>query len=554
MIHSKSPEHGLLFDSYRQVLGDGLYQKLLAGWQGVMRMSILKCMPVETLAGHFHPSHGRPTKELYSICGLLLIKEFNNWTMDQAVDSYGMNMGVHFALNLEPVGQQLSKRTLESYQKIFIDNNLAAEVMNSVTGELIAQLGLQLSHQRLDSTHVLSNMANFGRNRLLATAVKRFLTQLKRHDRNAYDELDEELRVRYRQNWYKFFGAAKEHNVTVGNLSLQIAQDMQSLIVRFENNAKHNDRLVFKQMVTIFQQRCEVVNDTLVIREKPGGDVIVNPSDPDATVAHKGPGHQIQLSETCSPENEVQLITSALPQTTVKSDSSSLPEVIEDLKQNDRLPEELVADTAYCSDNNVQSAKEENVELLGPVVGEKKNLKEDRLRLSQFEIDEETETVLRCPTGKVPLSSKYDPKTDNCQTIMRGSDCGRCRLKRRCRSRVSMSGNGRFSHHGKERRLEKRRDYEKTDEFAQRYSIRSGIEATNSSTKRRTGLGHLRVRGSPAVSFALLMKITGWNLLRAAASSIMREKVVILAQMAIFALFWSIRRKIPGPQTISAAK
>jgi hypothetical protein len=36
-------------------------------------------MPADALAAHFHDVIGRPTKELYSVAGLLLIKEFMNW-------------------------------------------------------------------------------------------------------------------------------------------------------------------------------------------------------------------------------------------------------------------------------------------------------------------------------------------------------------------------------------------------------------------------------------------------------------------------------------------
>ena len=40
---------------------------------------VLELMPADALAAHFHDVIGRPTKELYSVAGLLLIKEFMNW-------------------------------------------------------------------------------------------------------------------------------------------------------------------------------------------------------------------------------------------------------------------------------------------------------------------------------------------------------------------------------------------------------------------------------------------------------------------------------------------
>jgi Transposase DDE domain len=69
---------------------------------------------------------------------------------------------------------------------------------------------------------------------------------------------------------------------------------------------------------------------------------------------------------------------------------------------------------------------------------------------------------------------------------------------------------------GKDLRLAQRRADERTGTFRKDYRIRGGIEATNSMLKRVTGLGRLRVRGRPAVFASILLKVAGWNLLRAA--------------------------------------
>ena len=69
--------------------------------------------------------------------------------------------------------------------------------MHEVTCRLVELLELDITRQRLDSTHVFCNMASFGRTRLLGVTVKRFLTQVKRHAPEAYDALPEPLRTRY---------------------------------------------------------------------------------------------------------------------------------------------------------------------------------------------------------------------------------------------------------------------------------------------------------------------------------------------------------------------
>ena len=56
---------------------------------------------------------------------------------------------------------------------------------------------IDVARQRLDSKHVFSSMATFGRTRLMATAIKRFLTQLQRHQKDDFFALPADFRSRY---------------------------------------------------------------------------------------------------------------------------------------------------------------------------------------------------------------------------------------------------------------------------------------------------------------------------------------------------------------------
>src|SRR5262245_32317576 len=149
---------------------------------------------------------GRPTKELYSMAGLLFIMEFRDWTHEQATDAYLFNVDLQYALNLKPENQSLCRRTLERCITLFRNDELAQGVMLEVTAELVKLLELDVSKQRLDSTHIESNMAKFGRIRLMATAIRRFLVQLKRHDERGYGQIREGIRQRYEATPQAIFG------------------------------------------------------------------------------------------------------------------------------------------------------------------------------------------------------------------------------------------------------------------------------------------------------------------------------------------------------------
>jgi len=539
-----NPQQTRLFDSFNPVLTDQTQRLLLDDWPGVFRHVILDLMPAEQLGGHLHATMGRPSKELYSMAGLLLLMELMDWTKQEAMYEYCFNMAVHYALNLEPVAHDLSVRTLERYMVRFEEEELASKVIHDVSVHLIKLLDIKIDQQRLDSTHVFSNMASFGRTRLMGVAIKRFLTQLKRHDAKAYELLDGQLRRRYAPGVNQLFGDTGKDSESRRLLRQQVAEDMYLLIRRFAATAEHTGRNTYKSMERIFYEQCEVHEEKVCVKKKTGGNVMQNPSDSDATYdGHKGPGYQVQLSETCHPENEVQLITCALPQTAVEPDAAATSEVLDNLDESELLPQEMFADTHYCSDENVQNAAERGVELVGPTPPGSGGSKDtDQLNIDDFDIDEKTEEVICCPAGHQPESSVLDKQTAKTRTIMPESACGQCEYVDQCPVKKSRHGY-QLDHTAKERRLAGRRREESTEVFRERYRIRGGIEGTNSGLKRRTGLGHLRVRGSPGVFNSILLKVAGWNILRAAACAKMREIVYTRAGMAVFWLCFMFLRK-----------
>ncbi len=549
-----NPKQTRLFDPFDNVLTKKTRKRLLDGWAGIFRHVILELMPVETISGHFDPAMGRPTKELYSMAGLLLIKEFMDWTKDEALNAYSFHMDIHYALNLEPVTHDISMRTLERYINLFEDDDIAKTVMLEITVTLVGLLELNIDKQRLDSTHVFSDMASFGRTRLMGVAIKRFLTQLKRHDSKAYELLGEQLRMRYAPGVNQLFGDTGKDSESRRLLRQQVAEDMHLLIRRFADTAEHAGRGTYKAMERIFYEQCEVHEEKVCIKKKTGGNVIQNPSDPGATYdGHKGPGYQVQISETCHPDNEVQLITCALPQTAVEPDSTATSEVLDSLEESELLPREMFADTHYCSDENIQAAANRGVELVGPVqCGSLVDKDVDHLNVDDFNVDEQTEEVVCCPAGHKPASSIHDKQTGRTKTVMPSSACSQCEFRKECPVERCRDGYCLY-HTAKQRRLAGRRREEATDVFRDRYRIRGGIEGTNSGLKRKTGLGQLRVRGRPAVFHSILLKITGWNILRAAACAKMREIVYARANVVVFGLNFVFLRwaKIPGSVRIS---
>jgi hypothetical protein len=560
MRHTVNPQQARLFDPFDGMISPLGLDRIRKGWQGIFRATLLELMPAHQLGEHFSPTIGRPTKELYSVAGLLFLQEFQNWTIPEAVEAYLFHTDVQFALNLEPGLDEMCERTFERYRALFVEDEGAGQVMQDVTDRLIDLLELDIAKQRLDSTHVFSNMASFGRTRLMAVTIKRFLTQVKRHHLADFEALPAELRRRYAPSQAQLLSKESKDADGRAKSRQQVAEDLRALIDRFADHAGLHDRPSYQALVTVFAQQCEIVEERVQVRTKTGGACVQNPSDRDATYdGKKGQGYQAQFSETCSGANDVQLIVSALPQTAVESDANALAPVLEDLQKRDLLPEEMLADTSYGSDDNVQKAAALNVEVISPVSGATTTPQDQdatgavaaKLTIDDFAVDERTGKVEACPAGRIPLQVVYDAETTTTTIHMSPEDCGACPFRAQCPIESGKS-TCKVSYTDKQRRLEGRRREQETEVFRERYAKRSGLESTNSGIKRRLGLGQLRVRGRRAVNHAIYLKVAGWNLLRAAASGQLRGRVArALARIGAALMFslayavWSLvyRRK-----------
>lgn len=521
MRHSVDPRQISLFDPFDGIIPPLGRKRIDSGWQTILRHCLLELMPVREIGEHFHPTFGRPTKELYSMAGLMLLQELNNWTNPEAVEAYLFRTDVQFALNLEPGSDEMCDRTWERYRALFIDDELAHAVMDAVTRTLVDKLELLVAAQRLDSTHVFSNMARFGRTRLLAITNKRFLVQVSRHCPHDFAALPEELRKRYAPSTGTLFSDKGKSLQERDRSRQQAAEDMHQLIERFADHSGLNTRPSYKALVTVFGQQCELIEAKVRIRPK-SGVCVQNTSDPDATFDyHKGVGYKAQLTETCG-DNEVQLIVSALVQTASAKDAEALPAVLEDLRENELLPESLLGDTSFGGDGNVQLAAALGVELVAPVGGQEVKREPDDpelgppLTMEDFACDERTGKVTACPAGRVPLQMLTDEAKDEITIEMNAADCQGCPFEKVCPVQKRPGDRYTVKYTAKQRRVEERRREQATPAYRERYSKRSGIESTNGGLKRRLGFGKLRVRGMKAVAHALYLKVAGWNVLRAA--------------------------------------
>ncbi|MGB9591763.1 MAG: transposase, partial [Candidatus Kryptoniota bacterium] len=499
-------------------LGPKRLALLESSWAHLFREEILHRLPVEKLFFAFDEFRGRKTKELYAMLGLVLIQQMEDCTDTDAVDNFALNLKWQYALNITDatdVASYVSPRTLWNIRDIVARHGLQDSLFENVTDALKKLFSLDPSKQRLDSVHIFSNMAHLGRIRLFVRTVRTFLVNLRRHHPEYYAALGA-VTVRYEQ---KHDGAFAVKPTESAKKLAELGDDCFLLVDRFKDNPAVSAMASYKHLVRLFSEQCLVEtddNNSTKVVIKPSKDIssssLQNPSDPDAGYSgHKGKGFQMQVMETWSRDkSQPNLITHVKVESAAASDTHALVPAIADVAERELSPTELLADSLYGSDENVEQAKAQGVSVVSPTMGTLGGT----ISLADFSFNDNDE-VTACPQGQQPVKSKTGKQGGRLVHFDR-TVCDRCPLQSDCPTkRVKRSVS--ISYDAKALRLARRRAIENTESFKDTYRFRAGIEATMSDLDRISGLKRLRVRGMPQVRLAAILKAAGLNIHRAAA-------------------------------------
>jgi hypothetical protein len=126
----KNPNQLDIFDPW-QFLSPKRRQMLDVGWPGLFREHILPSIPVDEVAIHFSETLGRPTKELFSTLGALILQQSFDLTDEETVQQYAFNIQWHYSLNISQESDDakyISLKTLWNSRNIVSSNNLEEQI------------------------------------------------------------------------------------------------------------------------------------------------------------------------------------------------------------------------------------------------------------------------------------------------------------------------------------------------------------------------------------------------------------------------------------------
>lgn len=455
-----------------------------ASWAGAFRrqaLPILRSIEDE-FAELFHEDLGRPNRPVELVVGVLILKEMSDLTDEEALNHLEFDVLWWYALGREPHETHLCQKTLHNFRTGLIEKDKSKTAFRKVTEELVGALGISVERQRLDSTHILSNIAIRNRLGLFVDVIRRFLGAVKREDEKGYEGIPEGLRRRYAEE-RRYEDAKKQEGPRRVGVA---ARDVGRLVDRFEDDPKLSKTEEFKLVERLFREQCELTLEPeepgkddddhgeggVCVAAKEGKEVesssLQSAHDPDVTYhGKKGKGYEVQVSETCVTGNEAQLLTEVEVTRSCESDQKATVPVVKALAEADLKPKEVVADTTFSGGENAAALAREGVNLLAPAA----------------------------VTGKPIPGKEYSEPSPECPKDEKAA-------------------------------VEWLREQEASPRFKERYKIRSGIESTNAELKGPHGMKKLRVRGEDRVKLAVYFKALACNVKRALRAWLAREQAV----------------------------
>ena len=154
-------------------------KRLERSWAEVFRNEALPLIDEERFAPMYCVDNGRPNRAVQTVLGVHLLKEMFNLTDDEALEQLEFNLLWHHALRLDIEETHLPQKTLHNFRVRLMQHDGGRLAFQETTDRIIQALGIRTGKQRLDSTHIMSNIATLTRLGLFCETMRLFLRALR---------------------------------------------------------------------------------------------------------------------------------------------------------------------------------------------------------------------------------------------------------------------------------------------------------------------------------------------------------------------------------------
>lgn len=457
----------------------------------------------------------RPNTPINFIVGALILKENNNLSDDELVESICCDVRYQYALHTTSLPEQpVSDRTFSRFRErlynyeVETGENLLNDEMMSLAETYSKYMNLNSNVKRMDSLMVASKCKHMSRLEIIYRTTANAVRLIHRlgHDelltRELFHYMDDDD---YNETIYYCKG-----DDVAPRLEKAIAE--AAAVKEIMSDDEWHIFSEYQLLVRVLSEQSDERSGDGVPKPKKDNDIssgsLQNPSDPDATYRRKAgkdhKGYVGNIVETIGKDGD-SLITHVAYEENNHSDSSFCKEYLE--KRSDSTEHEIViADGAYGGTENTKLASEKNTELVVTAL----TGKDPDKFLAGFQFSDNGRNIISCPKGHKPVSCSYYEKTGMCRAKFEKSCCANCLHKKQCRAKEQSKS---YAVLVSENMSERAKYLEKlsTEEYIALTRKRNAVEGVMSVLRRKYRVDEIPTYGKLRSRVFFLFKIGAYN-------------------------------------------
>src|SRR5271157_73875 len=261
VMYKRTPPQQKLLGVETQV-SPSLRNRLESSWAHLFRCEVFPILfRNEDRYAMLYGTTGRPNFSVARLLGLCLLQEWNDLSDQEALDEFSFDIRWRYALDVSDEEDYLSRRSLVEFRRRLAakdpEMKLIRNIFDNIRDSAIKRLGLSASNQRLDSTHIISNIRTRGRLALFSNTLTVFLRSL---DESQFSRIPKAIQQWHSSESEGWFGLGPaEQKVKLEEL----AQYLYELIVIFDKDNEVRNREPYQLLNRLFCEQCEFANGRL---------------------------------------------------------------------------------------------------------------------------------------------------------------------------------------------------------------------------------------------------------------------------------------------------
>ncbi len=446
------------------------------------------------LADSYCAGFGRPAKEPELMCKLLLLQQLCNLSDEKLIMDANLNLAHLYFLGVNPETVLPDKSLLSKFRTQRLGETTLDEIITEVVRQCIEQGIIESKSVSIDSTHIEANTKKKTPERIMKHLAKRIIKTYEEESGNPLENLP----------------AIPEYQEIEDHKEAKAV--MKTYLETVIDEVNKHTSVKESQTHKVIQKSREILKDPKFLNQKSIRSLI----DEDARVGRKSKtqdfyGYKTEFVMT----TDERIITSVRTSDGAYVDGSYAKEMLAETQKAGVILEEVYGDKAYFRKSILEDINAVKAKAFIPVSATVYRIDE-----SEFTYNKDSDEW-QCSQGNITVNKKYHSSKRKDGTRREGykyyfelNQCKACPLHDEC---AKTSARRILSVGLNSTEFYEISQYQKTDEFKEKYKKRASIEGKNAELKRFHGLSRAKGYGLLSVSIQSKLAALAVNLKRIAA-------------------------------------